>query len=337
MSVHGIQDDLGAADVRPKRTDRLFYDEPDPGRSSEVHDGIALLDEIVHEEVIEDASQHEPEARMPVDAVEIPGRSGGEVVEDDDVIAPGEKRLAEVGTDESRTACNEITHDGQDRSSRWQRYDCAVRPMGTGASSSTLFGRALMLGRLGLSADEGTGGPTGKRREGEGLDWADVVARYADVVYTMAYRLTGDDEEARDLAQDVLIRLHRGLSRYREGNFEGWLYRTTVNAFRDRLRKRKRLREDALPPEPPGMRTGGIVEEEIQQHELHEVVQRALMKLPPSYREAVVLRDLQGRSYDEIADILEIAPGTVRSRIHRGREALRQILESYVNDRESPR
>jgi RNA polymerase sigma-70 factor (ECF subfamily) len=163
-------------------------------------------------------------------------------------------------------------------------------------------------------------------------DWADIVARYADVVYTMAYRLTGDDEEARDLAQDVLIRLHKGLARYRQGNFEGWLYRTTVNAFRDRLRKRKRLREDVLAEhEPPGMRTGRIVEEAVQQQELFEVVQRSLVKLPPEYREAVVLRDLEGRSYEEIAEILEIPPGTVRSRIHRGREALRQLLESYVD------
>ena len=165
------------------------------------------------------------------------------------------------------------------------------------------------------------------------MDWADVVAKYADVVYTMAYRLTGDDEEARDLAQDVLIRLHKGLAKYREGNFEGWLYRTTVNAFRDRLRKRKRLREDVLPEEPPGMKTTGIVEEEVQRGELHQVVQRALVRLPAEYREAVVLRDLEGRSYDEIAQILGIPAGTVRSRIHRGREALRQLLESYVDDR----
>jgi RNA polymerase sigma-70 factor, ECF subfamily len=165
------------------------------------------------------------------------------------------------------------------------------------------------------------------------MDWADVVAKYADVVYTMAYRLTGDDEEARDLAQDVLIRLHKGLAKYREGNFEGWLYRTTVNAFRDRLRKRKRLREDVLPEEPPGMKTTGIVEEEVQRGELHRIVQRALVRLPAEYREAVVLRDLEGRSYDEIAQILGIPAGTVRSRIHRGREALRQLLESYVDDR----
>lgn len=177
---------------------------------------------------------------------------------------------------------------------------------------------------------------SGPRRAKGGYDWADVVARYADVVYTMAYRLTGDDEEARDLAQDVLIRLHKGLARYREGNFEGWLYRTTVNAFRDRLRKRRRLREDTLPEEPPGMRTGIVVEEALQQRELHDVVQKSLVKLPPEYREAVVLRDLEGRSYEEIAEILDIPPGTVRSRIHRGREQLRQLLESYVLSGETP-
>ena len=198
---------------------------------------------------------------------------------------------------------------------------------GTTAGVRTFLGRAFMSARLTLLDDVSTGGGPSDRP-----DWADVVARYADVVYTMAYRLTGDDEEARDLAQDVLIRLHKGLARYREGNFEGWLYRTTVNAFRDRLRKRKRLREDMLAEqEPPGMRTGRIVEEAVQLAELHDVVQRALVKIPPEYREAVVLRDLEGRSYDEIAEILDIPPGTVRSRIHRGRESLRQILEAYVD------
>ena len=201
---------------------------------------------------------------------------------------------------------------------------------GTPLGRRTFFSRALMPLRPSLLDDAPASGGAGERKRSEKLEWADVVAKYADVVYTMAYRLTGDDEEARDLAQDVLIRLNRGLERYREGNFEGWLYRTTVNAFRDRLRKRKRLREDVLPEEPPGMKTGGVVEETVQLQELHEVVQRALVKLPPEYREAVVLRDLEGRSYEEIAEILEIPAGTVRSRIHRGREALRQLLEPYV-------
>lgn len=179
-------------------------------------------------------------------------------------------------------------------------------------------------------------GPEETSGPGDQPDWADVVARYADVVYTMAYRLTGDDEEARDLAQDVLLKLHRSLKRYRKGNFEGWLYRTTMNVFRDRIRKRKRRREQALPEDAQRRYRSKErgVEERIQASELHEVVQRALTELPPTYREAVVLRDLEGRSYDEIAQVLGVPAGTVRSRIHRGREALKELLASYV---ETPR
>lgn len=189
-----------------------------------------------------------------------------------------------------------------------------------GAMAST----AALVGFAGLTSAPGSG------RSG-GPEWADVVARYSDVVYNMAFRLTGDDEEARDLAQDVLIRLHKGLGKYREGNFEGWLYRTTVNAFRDRLRKRKRLREDDLPDEPTArLGVAPDVEETVQRGELADVVQAALVKLPPEYREAVVLRDLEGRSYEEIAEVLGVPAGTVRSRIHRGREALRQLLKDYV-------
>lgn len=198
---------------------------------------------------------------------------------------------------------------------------------GTPTRWSAFVVRTLITRELTLIDEPSSGGPS---PSGAAPEWADVVAKYADVVYTMAYRLTGDDEEARDLAQDVLVRLHKGLLRYREGNFEGWLYRTTVNAFRDRLRKRKRLREDELPAEPPGMRTAGVVEEEVTRGELQNVIQHALVKIPPEYREAVVLRDLEGRSYEEIAEILQIPAGTVRSRIHRGREALRQLLSGYV-------
>lgn len=204
----------------------------------------------------------------------------------------------------------------------------------------TFLGRALM--HTTFLADPRDDAPLGAPAQPPSLAWADVVARYADVVYTMAFRLTGDDEEARDLAQDVLIRLHKGLSKYREGNFEGWLYRTTLNAFRDRLRKRKRLREEVLPegPNEPteavGMRRGRGVEEEVTSAELHDVVQRALVQLPPEYREAVVLRDLEGRSYEEIAEIIGVPAGTVRSRIHRGREALRQLLKVYVDPDHEP-
>lgn len=195
------------------------------------------------------------------------------------------------------------------------------------------YSKSLIL-RLGLSSDSpGGSAQSGKDgRQGEPPpEWTDVVAKYSDVIYGMALRLTGNDEEARDLAQDVLLRLRKGLKKYKQGNFQGWLYRTTTNAFRDRLRKRKRLREDELPeslPNSPSL--AASVETQALQSELHDVVALALVKLPPDFREVIVLRDLQGCSYDEIAEILSIPPGTVRSRIHRGRESLRQLLASYV-------
>lgn len=190
---------------------------------------------------------------------------------------------------------------------------------------TTYWWRSLIV-RSDFSSLEGGG-----RDDEPPLQWADVVAKYADVVYGMALRLTGNDEEARDLTQDVLFRLRKGLKRYKKGNFQGWLYRTTTNAFRDRLRKVKRLREDELPASlPTAPSTDPSVETQALQMELAEVVQAALVKLPPDFREVIVLRDLQGCSYDEIAEALSIPPGTVRSRIHRGREALRQLLAPYV-------
>lgn len=202
------------------------------------------------------------------------------------------------------------------------------REVGTLRRRLSLLRRGLLVFAFPLL---GAFGSTEGSEEEGAPEWADIVARYADVVYTMAFRLTGDDEEARDLAQDVMLKLHKGLRRYRKGNFEGWLYRLTVNAFRDRIRKRKRLREVSIPEHFERTQPGGHrVERRIQQRELRDVVQQALVKLPPTYREAIVLRDLEGRSYEEIGEVLGVPPGTVRSRIHRGREALRQLLESYV-------
>jgi len=196
--------------------------------------------------------------------------------------------------------------------------------MGTWPGGRTFPWRGVAWVPLRWSAEGSDGGSQGSRP-----DWAEVVTRYADTIYTMAYRLTGSDEEARDLAQDVLLRLHRSLDRYREGNFEGWLYRTTLNVFRDRLRKRKRRREDVTEELPQAVSLESV-ERESDLGELRQTIQRALMQLTPEYREAIVMRDLEGRSYEEISQILDIPAGTVRSRIHRGREALRELLGPYV-------
>ena len=159
--------------------------------------------------------------------------------------------------------------------------------------------------------------------------WDDIAEQYGDTVFTMAFRLTGDRDEARDLAQDVFVRVYRNLDRYRPGTFEGWLYRITKNLFLDRLRRRSRLRWEPLPDEewrqPPDGRPGPA--ERIDDGLLRGDLEVALQRLPPTFRVAVVMCDVHALSYEEIAEATGWPIGTVRSRIHRGRKLLRRELD----------
>jgi RNA polymerase sigma-70 factor, ECF subfamily len=158
--------------------------------------------------------------------------------------------------------------------------------------------------------------------------WDEIAERYGTVVFTMAYRLTGDRDEARDLAQDVFVRVYRNLDRYQPGTFEGWLYRITKNLFLDRVRRRKRVRLEPLPEEewrqPSDLAPGPA--ERIESGMLRGDLEIALQELPPLFRTAVVLCDVQGLSYEEVAEATGWPLGTVRSRIHRGRRLLRRRL-----------
>ncbi len=156
----------------------------------------------------------------------------------------------------------------------------------------------------------------------------EVATRYGPTVYQMAYRLTGDDEEARDLAQDVFVRVYRNLDKYEPGTFSGWLYRITKNLFLDRVRRHKRYRMEPLPDEDwkqPVESAPGPADR-VEQGLLRGDIERAIVTLPPSFRTAVVLCDVQGLSYDEISEATGWPLGTVRSRIHRGRKLLREAL-----------
>ncbi len=159
--------------------------------------------------------------------------------------------------------------------------------------------------------------------------WHEIAERYGDKVYTMAYRLTGDRDEANDLAQDVFVRVYRNLDRYRPGTFEGWLYRITKNLFLDRLRRRSRVRLEPLPDEewrqPP--EAGPGPEERAEAGVLRGDLEIALEQLPSVFRSAVVMCDVQGLSYEEISVATGWPIGTVRSRIHRGRRLLRTELD----------
>jgi RNA polymerase sigma factor (sigma-70 family) len=159
--------------------------------------------------------------------------------------------------------------------------------------------------------------------------WEEVARTYGRFLYTVAYRLTGHEDDAQDLVQDVLLRVRRGLETYRPGSLEGWLSRITTNSFLDDVRRRRRRPLDALPEDPDRtVPPAAAADEQLAAESLSDDVQAALARLPDDYRAAVVLCDVVGLSYEEIADALAIPVGTVRSRIHRGRRQLREALAS---------
>jgi RNA polymerase sigma factor (sigma-70 family) len=158
--------------------------------------------------------------------------------------------------------------------------------------------------------------------------WDEVVRVHADRVYRLAYRLSGNRADAEDLTQETFVRVFRSLADYSPGTFEGWLHRITTNLFLDMARRRQRIRFEALPDDAGdrlAAKTPGP-EQAYAQLNLDPEIQQALDELPPDFRAAVVLCDLEELSYEEIAATLGVKVGTVRSRIHRGRVLLREAL-----------
>jgi RNA polymerase sigma factor (sigma-70 family) len=158
--------------------------------------------------------------------------------------------------------------------------------------------------------------------------WDDIVAEHSARVYRLAYRLTGNRQDAEDLTQDVFIRVFRSLDSYEPGNFNGWIHRITTNLFLDRVRRTSRIRMDAF---AEGAEERLLSEEVLPEAVVHDAafdpdIEAALASLPEEFRVAVVLCDIEGLSYEEIAHVLGIKLGTVRSRIHRGRTQLRDAL-----------
>ena len=164
--------------------------------------------------------------------------------------------------------------------------------------------------------------------EGIPLTWEEVARTYGRKIYNFAYRLTGNPDDAADLVQEVLLRVKRGLPDYRPGSFEGWLWRITRNAFLDDVRRRQRRPTSPLPEDLDRAQLGATPapEEVLATVRLGEDIQKALLSLPYDFRESVVLCDIVGLSYEEIANAVEVPVGTVRSRIHRGRKMLREKL-----------
>lgn len=168
--------------------------------------------------------------------------------------------------------------------------------------------------------------------------WAELVEEHADSVYRLAFRLSGDPQDAEDLTQETFMRVFRNLKTYKPGTFEGWLHRITTNLFLDMVRHRSKIRMEALPEDyerVPG--TAPTPEQVYTATNLDPALQAALDELSPEFRVSVVLCDVVGMSYDEIAKTLGVKMGTVRSRIHRGRSQLRASLEAQAISSEAAR
>ncbi|MDN5746179.1 MAG: RNA polymerase sigma factor SigE [Nocardioidaceae bacterium] len=171
------------------------------------------------------------------------------------------------------------------------------------------------------------------------LNWQAIVEQHSDRVYRLAMRLTGNRHDAEDLTQEVFVRVFRSLHTYSPGTFEGWLHRITTNLFLDQARRKQRIRFDALSDERAARLASASPAPELAytDQKFDADVEAALAALPPDFRAAVVLCDIEGLSYDEIADILGAKLGTVRSRIHRGRALLRTALAHRAPPEGRPR
>ncbi len=147
-------------------------------------------------------------------------------------------------------------------------------------------------------------------------------------MYSVAYRLTGNQSDAEDVVQESLLRVKRGLVTYRPGSLQGWLARIVTNVFLDETRKRRRRPQTALPDDPDRVIAGGLAADQAGRAPRRAGLKNTALAEPvEENRTAVVLCDIVGLSYGEIADHVGVPVGTVRSRVHRGRSRLREELD----------
>jgi RNA polymerase sigma-70 factor (ECF subfamily) len=164
-----------------------------------------------------------------------------------------------------------------------------------------------------------------------------AINQYGKATYNYAYRLTQNEADARDLTQEAFIRVYRAWRSFKPGtSFLSWIYRIVTNLHRDELRRRKGRYQEEIPEDHELQEHGGgrplAVEpiEEYVESQLSEPVSRALADLANEQRQIVLLADVEGYSYQEIAEIVGCTVGTVRSRLHRARGQLRGLLNRYM-------
>jgi RNA polymerase sigma-70 factor (ECF subfamily) len=181
----------------------------------------------------------------------------------------------------------------------------------------------------------------GRARNGDRDAFARLVRTYEAKVFHLAYGLTRDRSAADDLAQEAFIKAYTALHRFEDrASFGTWLYRITLNHVRDYLRRVKVRREVPLEALSPAVLAdeGGAAREAraLDRERTRELVLRTIGQLPEKYATILSLRDLQGRSYEDIAEILDLSAGTVDSRLHRARKLLRKRLEPHLRPQGGP-
>ena len=175
---------------------------------------------------------------------------------------------------------------------------------------------------------------------GDETAFAEIVARYRKPITNYLFRFLNDYEEAVDLAQETFVRVYFAMERYHtEYAFSTYIYRIATNLAISEIRKRKRRKlisltglfqsneDQARDFEPPDEKSLPV--EDLIENQQRETIARAIAALPEKYRAPVVLRDVEGKSYEEVAQILKLGLGTTKSRISRGRKILRDKLQNH--------
>jgi RNA polymerase sigma-70 factor, ECF subfamily len=203
-------------------------------------------------------------------------------------------------------------------------------PARFGQQTAAIPGSRNLLER-GLSQDQSL---VARCLGGDETAWEELVRVHTRQVYGLCYRFTNSAQEAQDLTQEVFLRVFRTVKSFRstEGSFATWLSRVTRNLLIDHYRRTRQERvtdsiEEQLPVlEEEGAGASVRPDHQVAGREASEILQHTLQKLSPDLREAVILRDLQELEYREIAQVLQVPEGTVKSRINRGRAELARLL-----------
>jgi RNA polymerase sigma-70 factor (ECF subfamily) len=177
-------------------------------------------------------------------------------------------------------------------------------------------------------------------QSGEREAFAQLVRRYEDQVFTMSLRMLSHREDARDLAQEIFLTVYESLAEFRgDSLFKTWIYRITVNRCRDELRRRRTVKHtrpgslegpDGVALDPPGREP--TPEAGARGRETEALIADAMERLPAELREIIVLRDVQDLAYEEMAGVLGVPVGTVRSRLNRARSQLAELLEPILKE-----